>query len=280
MLIYRAVCVLGLLCTAGQAGEALSTWRGAPLMVSRFSDAPDNSLISCVKPDAACHATTEIVTTDPVSGLAIRQKHQWLAKPGVLVISSTLTNPGKAAVTFGRIGLVDWGFRVSGDQDGLRYRALTYRNNVWYDSTYWTGPDWTRVGKNWHHPGKNTPSVRRFTAPRDGRVTITGRVYKGDTDKGGGDGVRVSIRHGAKTVWKGEIDGDDAKGLSPAITLAVRKGDAIRFVVHKRGKIYRDTTYWDPAIEYDDGERFRASDATGRTAPRRGDRHARATVRP
>ena len=67
------------------------------------------------------------------------------------------------------------------------------------------------MGRDWHHPGTNTPSVRRFTVPRDGRVTITGRVYKADTNKGGGDGVRLSIRHGARTVWKAEIDGDDAK---------------------------------------------------------------------
>ena len=98
-------------------------------------------------------------------------------------------------------------FTAADGQNAARYRDLTYRNDVWYGSTYWTGPDWTRVGKDWHHPGTNTPSVRRFTVPRDGRATITGRAYKLDANAGGGDGVRLSIRHGSRTVWKAEIDG-------------------------------------------------------------------------
>ena len=54
---------------------------------------------------------------------------------------------------------------------------LTYRDAEWYGSTFWTGPDWTRVGKDWHHHGENTPSVRRFTSSRDGRVTVTGCMF-------------------------------------------------------------------------------------------------------
>ena len=79
--------------------------------------------------------------------------------------------------------------------ESVQYRPLSHRNDLWYGSTYWTGPDWTRVGKDWHHPGINTPSVRCFTVPHDGRVTVTGGVHKADTNRGGGDGVRASIRH-------------------------------------------------------------------------------------
>jgi hypothetical protein len=49
--------------------------------------------------------------------------------------------------------------------EGTNAMLLTYRDAEWYGSTFWTGPDWTRVGKDWHHPGENTPSVRRFSAP-------------------------------------------------------------------------------------------------------------------
>src|SRR5512137_1330005 len=62
---------------------------------------------------------------------------------------------------------------------------LTYRNAEWYGSAFWTGPDWTRVGKDWHHPGENTPSIRCFRAPRNGQVTVSGRVHKLHLD---GDG--------------------------------------------------------------------------------------------
>ena len=140
------------------------------------------------------------------------------------------------------------------------YGELSPRDETWFGSTFWTGPDWTRVGKDWQHSGENTPSVRRWTAPRDGRVTITGRVYKADTNNGGGDGVRLAIRHGRREAWKAEINGDDTKGVEPNLTLEVRRGDAVRFVVHKRGAIPFDTTHWDPAVAYADGERFQASE--------------------
>ena len=135
---------------------------------------------------------------------------------------------------------------------------LSYRDAEWFGSTFWTGPDWTRVGKDWHHPGQNTPSVRRFTAPRDGRVTITGRVFKLHLN---GDGIRASIRHNDREVWKAEIEGKDDKGVEPNLTLDVRQGDALRFVVDKRGNIGCDTTGWDPVIAYADGEKFQASAA-------------------
>ncbi|MBM3890355.1 MAG: hypothetical protein FJ388_14680, partial [Verrucomicrobia bacterium] len=133
---------------------------------------------------------------------------------------------------------------------------LTYRDAEWYGSTFWTGPDWTRVGKDWHHPGQNTPSVRRFTAPRDGRVTVTGRVFKLHL---AGDGIRASIRHNDREVWKMEIDGADDKGVEPKLALDVKKGDALRFIVDKRYGIGCDTTGWDPVVTYSDGQRFQAS---------------------
>jgi hypothetical protein len=145
---------------------------------------------------------------------------------------------------------------MTGVQDSLHYAPLTYRDDEWYGSTFWTGPDWTRVGKDWQHPGQNTSSIRRFTSAEDGRVTITGRVSKAHLD---GDGVRVSVLQGRKTVWQAEIEGRDGDGVEPNITLDVRRGDAIRFVVHKRGQIACDTTHWDPVITYADGRRFQAS---------------------
>ena len=100
--------------------------------------------------------------------------------------------------------------------------------------------------------------MRRFTAPRDGRVTITGRVFKLHP---GGDGIRASIRHNDREVWQAEIGGKDDKGVEPNVTLDVKQGDALRFIVDKRGNIGCDTTGWDPMIAYADGEKFQASAA-------------------
>ena len=136
------------------------------------------------------------------------------------------------------------------------YSPLTYREAEWYGSTFWTGPDWTRVGKDWQHPGEHNPSVRRFSAPRDGRVTITGRVFKLHLN---GDGIRASISHNDREVWQAEIEGKDDKGVEPKLTLEVKQGDALRFVIHKRSSIACDTTGWDPVVTYADGQRFVAS---------------------
>lgn len=136
------------------------------------------------------------------------------------------------------------------------YAPLTYRAATWYGSTFWTGPDWTRVGKDWQHPGQNTPSVRRFDAPRDGRVTITGRVFKLHLD---GDGICASIRHNQRELWRAAIGGKDGTGLEPKLTLDVKKGESLRFIVDKGRTIACDTTGWDPLVTYADGQRFQAS---------------------
>ena len=249
-----------------------------PPLTTHFADQPADALIrqmepgvgfsaDLTEPDAealakrwnvAEGAPGEVVATDPATGLVVSQQRQWRADLGLLLLETTLSNRGNAVISLERIHLADWSLRVADGREALRYRELTYRTDQWYGSTYWSGPDWTRVGKDWHHPGENTPSVRRFTAPAEGRATITGRVRKAHLD---GDGVRVGIVHRGRTVWQAEIEGKDAQGVEPNLTLDLARGDSIRFVVHKRGKIFCDTTYWDPVVTYADGRRFQASAA-------------------
>ena len=149
-------------------------------------------------------------------------------------------------------------FDVQPTESIFTYEPLTHRDAQWLDSTFWEGTEWTRVGKNWHHPGPGTPSVRCFVAPQDGRVSVTGCARKADL--GGGDGVRVTIRHNVGVVWRDEITSKDAIGVTHKIQLDVRKGDPIRFIVHQRGDIMFDSTYWDPEVAYEGGPRFRASE--------------------
>ena len=101
----------------------------------------------------------------------------------------------------------------------------------------------TRVGKNWHHPGQETPSVRRYDVPKRGRIQITGHVRKLHLD---GDGIEAVVFHGSRAGWRTEIEGKDGTGVEPALKLDVRRGDRLRFAVGKRGNIYCDTTFWDP----------------------------------
>ncbi|NQT52134.1 hypothetical protein HQ576_08795, partial [bacterium] len=256
---------------------SLAAMAASPHLAANFASSPADALAAKLE-EGPCFAiqadgtpaprwqfsgtAAEITATDPATGLAFRQQRRKLPGTGLLLLNSTLTNRGKAPVRLADVRLLDLAFRVAGDQDSSRYRPLTYRNDTWYESTYWTGPDWTRVGRNWHHPGINTPSVRRWTAPRDGKVAVAGRVHKAHLD---GDGIRASIRHGAKIIWQAELDGKDAKGKEHKLTLEVRRGDAIRFVVHKRGRIFCDTTYWDPVVTYEGGEASQASKAFSTT---------------
>lgn len=149
-------------------------------------------------------------------------------------------------------------------EDGL-YARLTHFPSQWYGSTFFAasdalrgGPDWCRVGRDWQHPGQHGASVRCFQAPRDGRVTVGGRAYKLHL---AGDGVRLAIYHGQRRLWQAEIDGPDKVGLEPKLSLDLRQGDRLRFVVDKRKAIYCDTTYWDPVVRYSDGKTYQASAA-------------------
>ncbi|MDP6634310.1 MAG: hypothetical protein QGG42_05395 [Phycisphaerae bacterium] len=180
-------------------------------------------------------------------------------KTGVRTTDITLSNIGQTEVGMDGAVLGRWVFEIQSARTTGRYRPLTWRNDKWYGSTYWGGPDWTRVGADWHHPGINTPAVRCFRAPAAGAITISGRVFKADTNKGGGDGVSLMVRHNAKTVWAAAIAGNDTKGHDPKLTLTVAKGDAVRFIVHKRGRIFYDTTHWDPLITYASGKTYQAS---------------------
>jgi hypothetical protein len=235
-LLVPCLCVL---VTAASAADEVA---------SHFVNAPEQSLIRKLEPATAAD--------DSKAGLTVTRRYRWLPELPALLIEGEVANGGKAATQVGEIPALDLAFRVHDRKEDAPYEKLTYRNEEWYGSTFWTGPDWTRVGKDWHHPGQNTPSVRCFRVPREGRLTITGPVRKLHLD---GDGVAVSIRHEGRQVWKAEIDGKDDKGVEPNLTLAVRQGDAIRFVVDKRGEIFCDTTYWDPVLTYADGEQLQAS---------------------
>ena len=148
------------------------------------------------------------------------------------------------------------------------YRALAYTDQRWQNSTYWTGSDWARVGSDWQHPGSGAPSVRRFVIPEDGKVTISGRVSK--LDLGGGDGVKAIIRLDETEVWSAEIEARDDKGKEPQLTLDVRGGQALRFVVDPRASIAYDSTRWDPVVAYIGGRKHQASAAFGDQQGREG----------
>ena len=186
-------------------------------------------------------------------------EHQTAAAPdGVGVdLVTVYHNAGDQPVELNDQPLCDLYWTVAEPADDASYDKLSYRADEWFGSAYYTGASWTRVGRDWQHPGDPTPSVRCFRAPRAGQVVVTGRVFKLDPK---GDGIRATIRHGLEAVWSAELEGNDAKGVEPRVELTVQAGDRLRFVVDKRGAITCDTTGWDPVVRYVDGPRYQASE--------------------
>lgn len=221
-------------------------------VAGRFADAAPGTLIGKLEAAAA--------EPDLPVGLQLTRAVRAGRSAGAVLVETQVGNRGELTTEATALPVLSLSFRLGQAPEDRAYELLGYRTDQWYGSTFWSGPDWTRVGKDWHHPGENTPSVRRFVVPRDGRVRISGRVRKLHLD---GDGVRVLILHGDRQVWQAELEGKDGTGLEPGLVLDVRRGEALRFVVHKRGAIYCDTTYWDPLVTYEDGGAFQASAAFG-----------------
>ena len=234
---------------------ALLPWASDPAVAAAdvaelLADQPAESLV----------AKLQRAQMPAAEGITIERSAQKVEVPGagsaVIIESNAQPTPGSKLT--GELTAAQWVLRVAGEEDE-GYAKLQHREQVWYESTFWQGNEqWLRVGKDWHHPGDRGPSVRRFLAPADGTLTVTGRVYKAHRD---GDGVRVSILHNAQQVWQQELEGKDGEGVDPNLSVDVKKGDTLRFLVDKRGGIACDTTHWDPVITYADGQKFQASAA-------------------
>lgn len=100
--------------------------------------------------------------------------------------------------------------------------------------------------------------VRRWTAPRDGRITISGSVIHVYNDMRTGDGVRARI----VSSRGGEIGSWMARGLTAETRiegLEVKQGDTIDFAVDRRDDPDYDAFTWAPTIQIDN-EKYSSSD--------------------
>lgn len=104
---------------------------------------------------------------------------------------------------------------------------------------------------------KNPPhdTLRRWVAPFDGQVKITGPVALVNSDKQGyrtADGVRVAIQHNGTELYATMIDADDFAARTPTGVDAVNvnRGDRIYFRVATRLDGAFDQVSWDPRVEY------------------------------
>ncbi|MBU6414831.1 hypothetical protein KGQ34_01115 [Patescibacteria group bacterium] len=114
---------------------------------------------------------------------------------------------------------------------------------------------------NGGHPGNTYDAIRRWIAPNQGSIRITGNAADGNAGCGT-DGVEVIIRkvldvNNASTtvvLWDQVIQKDDTVGYSFDKTTTVVQGDAIDFVINKGIDNGCDSTVFNPTIVLTSGQ--------------------------
>jgi mono/diheme cytochrome c family protein/cytochrome c553 len=133
---------------------------------------------------------------------------------------------------------------------------------------HWTGSAWQGGGKlpdkklGWvfldadgGHPGREHAAIRRFTAPRDMVLTLSGRVHR-NAEVGNGVLARiVSSRQGQLAEWVIE----PKQAVPPPISnIEVKAGETLDFVVESRGDENSDSFQWRTVLRATDGQEFGA----------------------
>jgi hypothetical protein len=92
---------------------------------------------------------------------------------------------------------------------------------------------------------QNHAAIRRWRAPRDGAIRITGELNH-PSDKG--DGVRARIVS-SRLGKIGEWTATNGKTPTPIDRLEVRRGDFVDFVTDCRSSVAFDTFHWAPVLK-------------------------------
>ncbi|HYG78008.1 MAG TPA: DUF1553 domain-containing protein [Planctomycetota bacterium] len=106
---------------------------------------------------------------------------------------------------------------------------------------------WVLLNAQGGHPGNDDAhaAIRRWTAPADGAVSISGRLGHKQKDGNGVLGRIVSSREGEKAWWTLH-NGETATKID---RIEVKKGDTIDFIVEPRGDTGYDGFTWAPVVK-------------------------------
>lgn len=122
---------------------------------------------------------------------------------------------------------------------------------------YWEGKGTARVGRGWQQAASDTACVRTWTAPRSGRVLVAGRATKEYYHQALGTDLRARIMLNDRVAWP--ADGgwaaaplNDLYGASHQLSLEVKAGDALRFVLDRSTDPANAIAAWMPKIVYND----------------------------
>ncbi|WP_176560212.1 S8 family serine peptidase [Brevibacillus dissolubilis] len=153
----------------------------------------------------------------------------------------------QASMDFSNLqGKNDWYYQ---EWTGSAYKDLNYTGS----GNYWNGSyPYTSVFPN-RQETDAYDSVRKWVAPRQGTVQISGNVAQQYADCG--DGFQVRIMKNNTQIWPNTgwqyVAADDTVGFSHDISVEVNTGDAIYFVMNQGAQNnWCDRAEWDPTITY------------------------------
>jgi len=142
-----------------------------------------------------------------------------------------------------------------GKFDDARKQIETFTPLPHWTGYAWQGgtnlPDaklgWVLLNADGGHVGNDQKhaAIRRWHAPRDGAVRITGELNH-PSDKG--DGVRARIVS-SRTGPLGEWTAKNQKATVQLDRVEVRRGDWIDFIADCRASVEFDSFHWSPAIK-------------------------------
>jgi hypothetical protein len=141
-----------------------------------------------------------------------------------------------------------WKYEQSGD-------AQVYEQLVWDKGGYegfWAGSGLGRIGRIWMQPSASMEIARTYAVETNGSVHLSGEIQK-DPSADSESPVEVRIEHNEKPIWPvsgwADVPHFGAPMAYELKGLAVREGDAIRFVVKRTGANQPQPIIWNPVIE-------------------------------
>jgi len=143
-----------------------------------------------------------------------------------------------------------------GEFDEKMSRVKKFRALPHFTGDAWQGgsklPDeklgWVTLNAEGGHVGNDLrhAAIRRWKAPHDGSVKISGQL-KHDTDKG--DGVRGRVVSSA-AGGLGEWIVHNSRATTNVERVEVKRGDTIDFLADLRADVSNDSFTWAPRIRY------------------------------
>jgi len=139
-----------------------------------------------------------------------------------------------------------------------------------YNGTHWRrNPEspggefgWVMLHASGGHPAIGKAAIRRFVAPRDMTVSVTGRLVRPDANGDGVIGRATSSSQGQVAEWvvppnKGKEDKLNKWSVSTKIDgVALKRGEALDFIVEAGADQNCDSYSWSVMVRSDDGSAF------------------------